>query len=215
MNIILLGPPGSGKGTQAMRLVREFGMTQLSTGDMLRSARKATTGIGQVVAAVMDRGDLVTDDIVISLIEERLGEDLKGGAIFDGFPRTLAQADALGALLDRIGQRLDKVIEIKVDDETLIRRVTGRFTCAECGEVYHDETRKPVVAGVCDVCGSGDFSRRADDNEVSFRTRLLAYFRDTAPLIGYYHAHRKLVSVDGLAPIEEIQGEIASILGRS
>lgn len=215
MNIILLGPPGSGKGTQAMRLVGEFDMTQLSTGDMLRSARKSTTGVGQRVAAVMDRGDLVTDEIVISLIEERLSDDLKGGAIFDGFPRTLAQADALGALLDRIGQRLDRVIEIKVDDEALVRRVTGRFTCAQCGEVYHDETRKPVVAGVCDVCGGSDFSRRADDNEVSFRTRLLAYYRDTAPLIGYYHAHRKLVPVDGLAPIGEIQEEIASILRRS
>ncbi|MCY3876771.1 MAG: adenylate kinase [Rhodobacteraceae bacterium] len=215
MNIILLGPPGSGKGTQAMRLVGEFDMTQLSTGDMLRSARKSTTGVGQRVAAVMDRGDLVTDEIVISLIEERLSDDLKGGAIFDGFPRTLAQADALGALLDRMGQRLDRVIEIKVDDEALVRRVTGRFTCAQCGEVYHDETRKPVVAGVCDVCGGSDFSRRADDNEVSFRTRLLAYYRDTAPLIGYYHAHRKLVPVDGLAPIGEIQEEIASILRRS
>ncbi len=215
MNIILLGPPGSGKGTQAMRLVGEFDMTQLSTGDMLRSARKSTTGVGQRVAAVMDRGDLVTDEIVISLIEERLSDDMKGGAIFDGFPRTLAQADALGALLDRMGQRLDKVIEIKVDDETLVRRVTGRFACAQCGEVYHDETRKPVVAGVCDVCGGSDFSRRADDNEDSFRTRLLAYYRDTAPLIGYYHAYRKLVPVDGLAPIGEIQDEIASILRRS
>ena len=212
MNIILLGPPGCGKGTQAFRLVEKFDMTQLSTGDMLRAARKATSELGQRVAAVMDRGDLVTDDIVISLIEERLGDDMKGGAIFDGFPRTLAQADALGELLDRVGQKLDKVIEIKVDDEMIVRRVTGRFTCSSCGAVYHDETRRPAVDGVCDACGATEFTRRADDNEVSVRTRLLAYYRDTAPLIGYYHAHGKLVSIDGSAAVDEIAAKIGSIV---
>ena len=199
MDIMLLGPPGSGKGTQAHRLVRDLGMIQLSTGDMLRAARSSGTDLGNRVAAVMDRGDLVTDDIVIGLIEERLADEGAGrGFIFDGFPRTLAQADALGDLLQRVGRKLDTVIEMRVDDDALVRRITGRFTCSECGEVYHDDTKRPAVEGVCDICGSTKFTRRADDNETSLRTRLLAYYRETSPLIGYYHALGTLKTVNGL-----------------
>ncbi|MDE2791844.1 MAG: adenylate kinase [Paracoccaceae bacterium] len=213
MNIILLGPPGSGKGTQALRLVQALDMVQLSTGDMLRAARKSGTDIGKTVAAVMDRGDLVTDDIVISLIRERLTGDLPaGGAILDGFPRTLAQADALGALLDGIGMTLDRVIEMKVDDEALVRRVTGRFTCSDCGAVYHDDTHRTQTEGICDVCGGRRFTRRGDDNEESFRIRLLAYYRETAPLIGYYHALGKLRPVNGSADIDGVSAEIREAL---
>ena len=216
MNIILLGPPGAGKGTQARRLVDQRGMVQLSTGDMLRAARTSGTEMGLRVAAVMDRGELVTDEIVIGLIAEKLDEIADtGGAIFDGFPRTLAQADALGDLMARKGQKVDAVIEMRVDDEALVDRVSGRFTCASCGEVYHDRTRPTTQDGVCDACGGREFSRRADDNAESLRTRLLAYYKQTSPLIGYYHAMGLLQVVDGLAPIEDVAGAIASALGRS
>ncbi|WCR12234.1 adenylate kinase [Paracoccus stylophorae] len=211
INIILLGPPGAGKGTQARRLVDERGMVQLSTGDMLREARTSGTEMGQRVAEVMDRGELVTDEIVIGLIREKLAEGAKG-FIFDGFPRTLAQADALGALLDETGMTLDAVIEMRVDDEALVRRITGRFTCGNCGEVYHDETRPPAKEGVCDVCGSTDLRRRADDNEESLKTRLLEYYKKTSPLIGYYYAKDKLTSVDGLAEIDEVAQRISAAL---
>ncbi len=214
MNIILLGPPGAGKGTQARRLVEERGMIQLSTGDMLREARASGTELGRRVAEVMDRGELVTDDIVIGLIEERLEGPHGGGFIFDGFPRTLAQADALGELLERHGERLDAVIELEVDDEALIDRITGRYTCASCGAVYHDRSRPPKVAGVCDECGGTEFKRRADDNEESLRQRLLEYYKKTAPLIGYYYAKGLLHRVDGLAPIDEVAARIAAILDR-
>lgn len=211
INIILLGPPGAGKGTQARRLVEEYGLLQLSTGDMLRAARSSGTEMGLRVAAVMDRGELVTDEIVIGLIRERLAE---GGAgfIFDGFPRTLPQADALGQLLDETGMSLDTVIEMRVDDEALVRRITGRFTCGNCGEVYHDETRPTKVPGVCDACGSTNLVRRADDNEESLKTRLLEYYKKTSPLIGYYYAKGKLTSVDGLASVEEVAGQVAAAL---
>ncbi len=211
INIILLGPPGAGKGTQARRLVEERGMVQLSTGDMLRAARTSGTEMGKRVAEVMDRGQLVTDEIVIGLIREKLAEGGKG-FIFDGFPRTLAQADALGKLLDETGQGLDSVIEMRVDDEALVRRITGRFTCGNCGEVYHDETRPTKVAGTCDVCGSTDLKRRADDNEDSLKTRLLEYYKKTSPLIGYYYAKDQLVSVDGLAEMDEVSAEISKAL---
>ncbi|SEO11061.1 Adenylate kinase [Paracoccus alcaliphilus] len=211
INIILLGPPGAGKGTQARRLVEERGMVQLSTGDMLRAARTSGTEMGKRVAEVMDRGQLVTDEIVIGLIREKLAEGGKG-FIFDGFPRTLAQADALGKLLDETGQGLDSVIEMQVDDEALVRRITGRFTCGNCGEVYHDETRPTKVAGTCDVCGSTDLKRRADDNEDSLKTRLLEYYKKTSPLIGYYYAKDQLVSVDGLAEMDEVSAEISKAL---
>lgn len=208
INIILLGPPGAGKGTQARKLVDERGMVQLSTGDMLRAAKESDTEMGHKVAEVMARGELVTDEIVIGLIREKLAEGGKG-FIFDGFPRTLAQADALQDLLDDIGQSLDAVIEMRVDDEALVRRISGRFTCGTCGEVYHDETKPTAKPDVCDVCGSTDLNRRADDNEESLRTRLLEYYKKTSPLIGYYHAKGKLAPVDGLADITEVAAQIA------
>lgn len=211
INIILLGPPGAGKGTQARRLVEERGMVQLSTGDMLRAARNSGTEMGRRVAEVMDRGQLVTDEIVIGLIREKLAEGGKG-FIFDGFPRTLAQADALGQLLEETGQGLDSVIEMQVDDEALVRRITGRFTCGNCGEVYHDDTRPTKVPGVCDVCGSTDLKRRADDNEDSLKTRLLEYYKKTSPLIGYYYAKGKLAPVDGLAEMDDVAAQIAKAL---
>ncbi len=213
MNIILLGPPGAGKGTQARRLVEERGMIQLSTGDMLREAKDSGTEMGKRVAKVMAAGQLVTDEIVIGLIEEKLKGDNGGGFIFDGFPRTLAQADALGELLEKYGKTLDAVIEMQVDDDALVRRITGRFTCGNCGEVYHDETKRPKVDGVCDVCGASDMKRRADDNEESLRTRLMEYYKKTSPLIGYYYAKGKLRSVNGLGEIDEVAASIAKALG--
>ena len=212
-NIILLGPPGAGKGTQARKLVEDRGMVQLSTGDMLRDARTSATEIGRKVAEVMDRGGLVTDEIVIGLIEEKLAAGGRGaGFIFDGFPRTLAQADALGALLGRTGQRLDAVIEMRVDDEALVRRITGRFTCGNCGEVYHDETKPTAKPGICDVCGSTDLRRRADDNAESLKQRLMEYYKKTSPLIGYYYALGDLFTVDGLGEIDDVAGAVARIL---
>lgn len=193
MNIILLGPPGAGKGTQAQRLVEERGMVQLSTGDMLRAARSSGTEMGKKVAAVMDAGGLVTDEIVIGLIEEKLQGDTGGGFIFDGFPRTLAQADALGALLDRHGAKLGKVIELRVDDELLVTRIVNRAEEAKAAG-------QPV---------------RADDNEESLKTRLLAYYKQTSPLIGYYHAKGGLTSVDGMGTMDEVAGAIAGALDRS
>ena len=212
MNIILLGPPGAGKGTQARRLVEERDMIQLSTGDMLRDARKSGTDMGKRVAAVMDAGELVTDEIVIGLIEERLKGDNAGGFIFDGFPRTLAQADALGDLLAKFNAHLDSVIELRVDDEALVKRISGRFTCGKCGEVYHDDTKRPKVEGTCDVCGAQDMRRRADDNEESLRTRLMEYYKKTSPLIGYYYAKGKLNSVNGLAEMDKVAAAIAEVL---
>lgn len=215
MNIILLGPPGAGKGTQAQRLVSERKMVQLSTGDMLRAARTSGTEMGKQVAAVMDRGDLVTDEIVIGLIAEQLDSDKGGnGFIFDGFPRTLGQADALGDLLQSKGQTLHTVVEMKVDDEALVARITGRYTCANCGAVYHDTTKTPKVDGVCDACGSTEFKRRADDNEDSLRTRLMNYYRDTSPLIGYYYAKDLLKRIDGLGEIDEVAGRVSNALDK-
>lgn len=214
-NIILLGPPGAGKGTQARRLVEERGLVQLSTGDMLREARDSGTPMGKVVAEVMARGDLVTDEIVIGLIEEKLKNEKARGFIFDGFPRTLAQADALNSLLNRAGQRIDAVIELRVDDEALIDRISGRYTCADCGEVYHDRTRPTKVPGVCDKCGSHDLRRRADDNAESLRQRLMEYYKKTSPLIGYYYALGDLFVVDGLASIEDVAKAIDNVLDQT
>ena len=212
MNIILLGPPGAGKGTQARHLVDTRGMVQLSTGDMLRDAKSSGSEMGLKVAEVMARGDLVTDDIVIGLIREKLSQANAGGFIFDGFPRTLGQAVALDALLTECGQSLDSVIEMKVDDVALVERITGRSTCASCGEVYHDITKPQPADGKCVNCGGTGFSRRADDNAESLRQRLMEYYKKTSPLLGYYFAHDKLVSVDGLASIDTVQSEIANIL---
>ncbi|HEY9021448.1 MAG TPA: adenylate kinase [Paracoccaceae bacterium] len=212
MNIILLGPPGAGKGTQARHLVEARDMIQLSTGDMLREARTSGTEMGRVVADVMDRGELVTDEIVIGLIREKLVGNRAGGFIFDGFPRTLPQADALAELLTATGEKLDAVIEMQVDDAALVARITGRFTCGDCGEVYHDVTHRPAVEGVCDKCGGTNMKRRADDNEDSLRQRLMEYYKKTSPLIGYYYAKGQLRTVDGLAEIEDVQKAIAAIL---
>ena len=214
-NIILLGPPGAGKGTQAKRLVDERQMVQLSTGDMLRDARTSVTEMGRKVAAVMDAGHLVTDEIVIGMIEEKLtNEHPQGGFIFDGFPRTLPQADALGDLLTRLGQGLDAVIEVRVDDEALKDRIVGRYTCGNCGAVYHDRNHPSKVSGVCDVCGASNMKRRADDTEEALRTRMLAYYRDTSPLIGYYYALRQLSTVDGLAPMDAVASAVAKVLDK-
>ena len=214
MNTILLGPPGAGKGTQARLLVEKFGLVQLSTGDMLRAAKTSGTEMGNKVAAVMASGQLVTDDIVIGLIAEQLeGEAGSHGLIFDGFPRTLAQADSLEALMAAKGKFLDAVIEMKVDDDALVERIAGRFTCGTCGEVYHDTTKPTATVGVCDKCGGSNFVRRADDNAQSVRVRLMAYYRQTAPLIGFYHAKGKLRSVNGLDAIDTIAGEIETLLG--
>jgi len=212
MNIILLGPPGAGKGTQARHLVDTRDMVQLSTGDMLRDAKSSGSEMGLKVAEVMARGDLVTDDIVIGLIREKLSEANTGGFIFDGFPRTLGQAVALDVLLKECGQSLASVIEMKVDDAALVARITGRSTCASCGEVYHDITKPQPADGKCVNCGGTEFSRRADDNAESLRQRLMEYYKKTSPLLGYYFAHNKLVSVDGLASIDKVQSEIANIL---
>jgi adenylate kinase len=214
MNIILLGPPGAGKGTQARLLEDKYSMRQLSTGDMLRASKSSNSEIGKTVAKVMERGELVTDDIVIDLIAEQLENNVNvTGFIFDGFPRTLNQADALGNLLQKKEQSLNLVIEMKVDDEALVRRVTGRFNCTKCGEVYHKDNNPPKIKKVCDSCGAKDsFVQRADDNEVSFRTRLMAYYRDTAPLIGYYYAKGKLISLDGLQDIRTTHQNMGKIL---
>ena len=213
INIILLGPPGVGKGTQAGLLVKQRAMTQLSTGDMLRATKDSGSALGNKVADILNSGALVSDEIVIALIKERLeaGEDTQG-YIFDGFPRTLGQADALGALLDSVGQSLDYVIEMRVDDAILAERITGRFTCGACGAGYHDSFKSPKVAGVCDACGGADFVRREDDTPEALRTRLMAYYKETSPLIGYYHAKGVLHPVDGLGGIDEINANIAGIL---
>jgi adenylate kinase len=213
-NIILLGPPGAGKGTQSKRLVDERHMVQLSTGDMLKEAVAAGTPLGQQVGGIMARGELVTDEIVIGLIEERLSRPANGGFIFDGFPRTLKQADALGALMDRMGQSLDAVVEMQVDDAALVARISGRYTCGNCGAVYHDQTRPTKVAGTCDACGSTDLKRRADDNEAALKTRLMEYYKKTSPLIGYYYAKGQLTSVDGLAEMDVVASAVARVLDK-
>ncbi len=213
-NIILLGPPGAGKGTQAKRLVDERRMVQLSTGDMLKEAIARGTDLGKRVEGIMARGELVTDDIVIGLIEDKIAEGTDGGLIFDGFPRTLKQADALGEMLSRKGLSLDAVIEMQVDDAALVARISGRFTCGNCGAVYHDRTRPTKVAGICDVCGSHDLRRRADDNADALKTRLMEYYKKTSPLVGYYYARGQLATVDGLAEMDTVGAAIAKVLDR-
>ena len=212
MNIILLGPPGAGKGTQARILEDERGMIQLSTGDMLREARTSGTEMGQKVAAIMDAGQLVTDEIVIGLIEEKINTAEGNGFIFDGFPRTLAQADALGSLLEATGQGLNAVVEMRVDDDALVARITARSTCGHCGEVYNDITKPQPADGKCSNCGGTEFKRRADDNEESLKTRLMEYYKKTSPLIGYYYAKGNLRTVNGLGEIDEVKAEISKVL---
>ncbi|SMX25415.1 adenylate kinase [Boseongicola aestuarii] len=212
MNIILLGPPGAGKGTQARILVDGRNMIQLSTGDMLRDARSSGTAMGKKVAAIMDAGELVTDAIVIGLIEEKLEGDQRGGFIFDGFPRTLAQADALNDILAKHGTGLDHVISMEVNDKALVARITARSTCGDCGEVYNDITKPIPDDGKCSNCGGTEFTRRADDNEESLKTRLMEYYKKTSPLIGYYHAKGQLRWVPGLGEIDEVAAGIARVL---
>jgi adenylate kinase len=212
LNIILLGPPGAGKGTQAARLQAERGMMHLSTGDMLREAVAAGTPVGLKVKEVMERGELVSDAVVGALIGERLDAAVDQGAIFDGFPRTKAQAEALDFLLAERGRDLDHVIELVVDEEALVTRITGRFSCAKCGTGYHDSFRPTKVPGVCDVCGSTEFKRRPDDNEQTVRTRMEEYRAKTAPILPYYDAKGLVRRVDGMASVEEVAAQIDAIL---
>ena len=213
MNIILLGPPGAGKGTQASKLVADRGMVQLSTGDMLRAAVKAGTPVGLKAKAVMDAGELVSDEIVSGLIGEKLDSMAPAeGAIFDGYPRTEAQAHSLDQILKSRGRTLDHVIELDVDEDALVERITGRYTCASCGEGYHDAFKKPLVAGICDKCGGAEFKRRPDDNEETVRTRMTEYRAKTAPILPLYEARGLVQRVDGMADMNEVSAAIAGIL---
>ena len=213
MNLILFGPPAAGKGTQAKRLVDGRGMVQLSTGDMLRHEKHAGTPLGERIKAVMDAGELVSDEIVTQLIDEKLaGLTAEQGVIFDGYPRTLAQAESLDALLARRGRRLDYVIELEVAEDALVDRIAGRFTCAVCNTPYHDRYKQPVKAGTCDVCGSHEFKRRADDNEESVRTRMAEYRAKTAPILPYYEAKGIVRRVDGMASVEAVSKAIDAVL---
>lgn len=217
MNIILLGPPGAGKGTQAAYLVEERGMVQLSTGDMLRAAVAAGTPVGLKAKAVMDAGELVSDAIVTGILSERLDQgDVRRGFILDGYPRTPAQAAALEELLAEKGMHLDFVIVLAVDEDALVDRISGRFSCAQCGAGYHDRYKLPAREGVCDVCGATAFKRRPDDNAETVRTRLAEYRAKTAPILPFYEAKGLVRTVDGMAPIDEVKAAISAILeGRS
>lgn len=216
MNLILLGPPGAGKGTQSKTIAAQYGLVQLSTGDMLRAAVKDGSEVGRKAKALMDKGELVPDAIVIGIIAERLDQpDTKKGFILDGFPRTLPQAAALDQMLKDKKRKLDAVVELKVDDKKLVERVVGRFSCAKCGEGYHDRFKRPKVRGLCDVCQSTEFTRRDDDHADTVSNRLMAYYRETAPLTGYYFCKGTLRIVDGMAPIEQVAQEIGKALAAS
>ena len=213
MNLILLGPPGAGKGTQAEELVNRHGFVQLSTGSMLREAVKAGSPVGLKAKPLMEQGLLVPDEVVIGAVSERLSKpDCAKGFILDGFPRTLNQAAALDQLLAQRKMQLDAVLELKVDDDALVSRISGRFSCAKCGAGYHDTNKPTKVAGVCDACGSTEFSRRSDDNAATVQKRLMEYYRETSPLIGYYFAKGILKRVDGMAPIAEISHAIEAAI---
>jgi adenylate kinase len=213
MIIILLGPPGAGKGTQAKELAARRGLVQLATGDMLRAAVAARTEIGITAKSIMESGGLVPDEIVIGIVAERIEQpDCKNGVIFDGFPRTLPQASALDAVLKQKQARIDAVVELKVNDKVLVERISGRFSCATCQASYHDLYKRPKIDGVCDVCRGTEFERRKDDSAETVRERLMVYYRDTSPLLGYYYCKGNLHMVDGMAPIGEVAADIAGVL---
>ena len=214
MNILLLGPPGAGKGTQAKRLEERYGMVQLSTGDMLRAERAAGTPLGKQAQAIMDAGKLVSDDIMIAMIKNRIGQLGGKGFILDGFPRTVPQAEALDQMLGENKITLDAVIEITVDEAALVDRISGRLSCKSCGASYHDRHNRPKQEGVCDVCGSHDFVRRPDDNAETVKARLDAYRKQTTPILPYYKAKGVLRSVDGMAPIDTVTQQIEIILNK-
>ncbi|MDG3040976.1 adenylate kinase [Roseicyclus marinus] len=215
VNLILLGPPGAGKGTQARMLQDAFGLVQLSTGDLLRGAVAAGTEAGLAAKAVMERGELVSDAIVLNVLRERLDQpDVAAGIILDGFPRTAGQAAALDDLMAARGQQIDAVISLVVDDEAMVGRVSGRYTCAGCGEGYHDQFKQPATAGTCDKCGGTTMKRRPDDNAETVRTRLNAYHADTAPLIDYYAARGTLTEIDAMAEIEAVRSGMTAIVGK-
>lgn len=212
--IILLGPPGAGKGTQARKLEEGWGLTQLSTGDLLRAAVKAGSPLGREAKTYMDAGKLVPDDLIIRMIEEWMGKpEAAKGFILDGFPRTVPQAKALDAMLAKRKLTLKAVVEMKVDDVALIARVSGRFTCSKCGEGYHDSFKPTAKPGLCDKCGAKDFARRSDDNAETMKTRLEAYNAQTAPIIPYYRAQGLLHQVDGMAEMDVVAGQIQKVLG--
>jgi adenylate kinase len=213
MNIILLGPPGAGKGTQAQRLQQDCGMVQLSTGDMLRAAVASGSELGKKAKGIMEKGELVPDDLMVGLIEDRIARpDCAKGFILDGFPRTEAQAQALDRMLARTGKKLDRVIEMEVDEKALTERIVGRYTCAKCGTGYHDTFKKPKVEGVCDVCGSREFTRRKDDTAQTMKTRMVAYRAQTEPLLPYYAARGVLRKVNGMAEMDEVSRQIRAVL---